>query len=584
MYYEAKRMDIPEVSGDRAIRDFLLAVESVDPTYGNGRQEARNTIEDQNLDLDVNQKLRQRTMDEEIERFRNRIRLQQNSSVVKTARSAFTTDTKPSLKGKDQQGIKVKSKPPLCICGEKMYYADCPYLVPSKAPTGWKEDSSVRKNVDNALKDSKLQARVKKNLETREKIVKASSALPVNNSFTQSATPVALSTTMYPTVMSTTVYSALATNVSGIESYLIHDAGSNAHVCNSRSAHLYTKIREASSDEYLGSGTGVVKIESWGVIETAFESPNGLIPILLENVAFVGSFVTSLVSQSVLDSKGVYFDTGGPCLYQNGITKFLLHRNDGHFTFTAMGHPHLYPQHAVRALSTTAVTPTVCISNTKTKPIKERSAIEWHKIMAHVSGEAIRHLQDSAADVKVLGSSVPSTSQCETCALTKSQQIISRSSRKSEGSSNPFCRISVDLMQFDPALNGHEWATHIACMSTDFNMVDTSRTKAECRGFILDTITLIKRQFHQDVVFIRSDNEGSFSHAFEKDLKNLGITLEESAPNTPAQNGHAERKGKMLAVKARALRIGADFPHYLWVETIYAACYLANRTPMAKHN
>ena len=31
MYHEAKRMNIPEVSGDRAIRDFLLAVESVDP-------------------------------------------------------------------------------------------------------------------------------------------------------------------------------------------------------------------------------------------------------------------------------------------------------------------------------------------------------------------------------------------------------------------------------------------------------------------------------------------------------------------------------------------------------------------------
>lgn len=105
MYHEAKRMDIAEVSGDRAIRDFLLAVESVDPTYGNGRQEARTTIEDQNLDLGDKQ-LRQRTMDEEIERFRNRIRLQQNSPVINTTRSAFATK-KPSFKGKDQQGKKV---------------------------------------------------------------------------------------------------------------------------------------------------------------------------------------------------------------------------------------------------------------------------------------------------------------------------------------------------------------------------------------------------------------------------------------------------------------------------------------------
>lgn len=107
----------------------------------------------------------------------------------------------------------------------------------------------------------------------------------------------------------------MAANISGIESYLIHDGGSNAHVCNSRSAHLYTKTREANSDEYLGSGTGVIKIESWGVMETAFESPTGLVPIRLENVAFMSSFVTSLVSQSILGSKGVHFDTGGPRLY-----------------------------------------------------------------------------------------------------------------------------------------------------------------------------------------------------------------------------------------------------------------------------
>lgn len=91
-------------------------------------------------------------------------------------------------------------------------------------------------------------------------------------------------------------------------------------------------------------------------METAFESPNGLIPIRLENVAFVSLFVTSLVSQSVLDSKGVHFDTGGPRLYQDGITKFLLHRNEEHFTFSASGVPYPYPQNAIRVLSVTTPT------------------------------------------------------------------------------------------------------------------------------------------------------------------------------------------------------------------------------------
>ena len=509
-------------------------------------------------------------MGEKIERFRNCIRLQHNSAVMKTTQSAFATE-KPSYKGKNQQGKEVR-KPPRCLCGDKMWYADYPYLVPSKAPAGWKKDSKVHKAVTDAFKDSKVQAQVKKNIDTREKLNRPVPTSDPANKATMSFTPIALPTT---------VSSAIATNTSGIGLYLIHDGGSDAHVCNGSSAQLYTKTREAASDEYLGSGTGIIKIESWGVMETAFESPSGLVPIRLENVAFVSSFVTSLVSQSILDGKGVHFDTGGPRLYQEGMTKFLLHRNGGHFTFSAARPPHSYPPHATKWMFTPFTSfPTALTS----QRLRTRPANEWHKILAHVSGEAITHLEKAAADIKVSDSYVPTTNQCETCVFTKSQQIISRSSRKSKDSGNPFYRISVNLMQFDPALNGHEWTTHIACMVTDFNFVDTSRTKTGCRQFILDTIALIKRRFNRNVVFIWSDNEGSFSNTFRDELKGMGLTLEGSASDTPAQNGHAERKGKMLAVKARALRISASFPHYLWVEAIHAACYLANRTPMAKHS
>lgn len=185
MYHEAKRMDISEVFGDQAIHDFLLAVESVDPTYGNGQQEAQNTTEDQNLDLG-NKKLRQQTMDEEIEQFCNWIRLQQNPSVVKTARSAFATQ-KPTLTGKNQRRKRTRSLPTLCVYGDKMYYAGCPYLVPTKALTGWKEDPIMRKTVNQALKCSKIQARIKRSIKTHDKIVKAAST-SANNTGT-SGTP-----------------------------------------------------------------------------------------------------------------------------------------------------------------------------------------------------------------------------------------------------------------------------------------------------------------------------------------------------------------------------------------------------------
>ena len=371
-----------------------------------------------------------------------------------------------------------------------------------------------------------------------------------------------------------------------MESLLIHDAASSVHICNRWSAHLYKKIRDSHSDEYLQSGTDKVRIESWGVMHTAFETPNGLYGASLQNVAYAANFMTSIVSGALLESKNVSLNSRGPHLFTgDDPTKvgFCLHRHGSDLTFSATGLPHPFPEGVAKIEpepESTATNP----SAYATEAIRSKATEEWHRIMGHPSGETISHLEKSTEGIKVLESEVPKTNQCETCALTKSQRIISRSTNKSEDKTEPFHRISIDLMPFETSLNGHEWATHIACMATDFNILETHRSKSDCREFILNTIAMIKRRFKRDVVFIRSDNEGSFNTAFRDEIKGLGITLEPSSPDTPEQNGHAERKGKMLAIKARALRIEAELPHYLWVEAIHTACYLANRTPMAKHN
>ncbi|MCJ1430182.1 hypothetical protein MMC29_008098 [Sticta canariensis] len=106
MYQESVRVDLPEALGNRAIRDFFLAINTVDPIYSNTRQEARNNIEEQNVDL--LRKVCQRTMEEEIEKYRNRLKLQTTSSAVTDTRTTLAlhipaTPNTPTLKGKDQK-------------------------------------------------------------------------------------------------------------------------------------------------------------------------------------------------------------------------------------------------------------------------------------------------------------------------------------------------------------------------------------------------------------------------------------------------------------------------------------------------
>ena len=61
-------------------------------------------------------------------------------------------------------------------------------------------------------------------------------------------------------------------------------------------------------------------------------------------------------------------------------------------------------------------------------------------------------------------------------------------------------------------------------------------------------------------------------------LTNRGIEFEKCAPDTHEQNSLAERMGRLIVEKARAMRLLARLPYALWREIIASAVYLYNRT------
>ena len=117
----------------------------------------------------------------------------------------------------------------------------------------------------------------------------------------------------------------------------------------------------------------------------------------------------------------------------------------------------------------------------------------------------------------------------------------------------------------------------------DFNLVFTHARKSDATSIIKEAFAIIETRFNGKIVFFRSDGEKSLGIEYKDFIASKGITYESSAPDTPAQNGHSERKGSILAMRARAMRIGAGLPSYLRHELIKTAGYIANRTPMQKH-
>ena len=318
-------------------------------------------------------------------------------------------------------------------------------------------------------------------------------------------------------------------------------------------------------------------IHSYGTIIVSAKGPNGNITIELLDVVYVPEYLTNLVSMHRFAAKGVYHDARNSRLERDHITLCHIKEHGGHY---------LLEDNTTTSATTQSPTTQGTMKQSSSHAIvKTATPNQWHQVMAHASAEAISHLETSAEGVKIKDkeSTVLKTNECEPCALSKAHRIVSRSSIKSDMSTKPFERITFDLMEFQPAYNRHKQVSHIACDFTDFNMVWTHTSKSDSRQILLDAVTNIKVRFNAQVIFIHTDNETSLDMEFQAELSAQGITFKTSAPDTPAQNGHSERKGGILSTKARTMRVAAGLPTYLWPEIMCAAGYIANRTPMQKH-
>lgn len=156
---------------------------------------------------------------------------------------------------------------------------------------------------------------------------------------------------------------------------------------------------------------------------------------------------------------------------------------------------------------------------------RQGTARDWHQLLAHAADDAIQHLPQATKGVKITNKKkVPSTNKCETCALSKAHQIISRSTFKSEDSDKPFHRVTYDLIPIASAINQHKWVSHIACAKTDFHIVGTHRNKNDAVKFLRYTLKLIQVRYNSKVVFMRSDREPTLGGLFKELLTEYGIS------------------------------------------------------------
>jgi Reverse transcriptase (RNA-dependent DNA polymerase) len=631
-YNDAVRIGLPEVQDDRPVQDFLFTLRSVDAAFAAGREASMA----ERLKLGVPMF----TVKELIEDFRNHMRL--NQAVVAPAerttkghRAAFGA----SFNGEDQQANtkgnntknerKVANKRqersiPKCLCGEVHWFRECPYLIMSARPANWKADPETQRHIDDTLSSSenlqnavdrakqhvkeheavhatKEQDAKKNSQNSKNSVPRAPSAgsfctiigaipdrdkksAPSSNSICHitHATPNLVednASVIYQTdtgmdllnnishpdeKIQYSVAFAVDTSYKLVNCWTL-DSGTDIHVCND--PKRFKREETARRGVELLAGKTTYQIEAFGTVDITVDTPEGAKTVTLLDVALAPGFLTSLVCLRRFTRKGVHWDTENERLHQHGVT-FCYTQDVGDHWVLENREP-CAPINPAGAFAASSRDP---------KRAVEATATKWHEILGHAGQEAISHLEENVEGATVKGTA-PNTTECDTCALTKAHELVSRRNSQEIPVTKPFERVGWDLISMTTAYNGDKWVSHFTCFVTTFDVVYTHPRKNDALAMFDDFLRWVYANFGTTVNFIRMDNEQTLGNAYTALTSAWGITTERSAPYTPAQNGRTERAGGVLIARARALRIKANMPADMWPEAIKTAGYLNNRIP-----
>jgi hypothetical protein len=512
------------------------------------------------------------TIEVVIEDYRQHLRLQQSSS-TKPEYSANAT-----FKGNNQDGSAAQStdkpadsraprKYDQCVCGNKKHtMRKCPELNAEGRPSGWKSNKEAVAEINRiaALKPGvtrSLERFCKPEWERIQKLAPKSDATTHAATISSAAQSKDLGSYF-------TTYAALtSTDKTDYKLYNMWtmDGGTDTHVCNN--ANNFTKTKDADGS-VVYAGKTCYSIEAFGICKIDVQDGGEKAQMTLLNVALIPGFMTSLVSLQVLNDKGVHWNSRNPTRLEkkDGSTFCELTQIGKHWVFNA----HCQPQEHSSFAG----------ARDQLKVVKVQKT-DLHSMLGHPGPEVLDHSEAGGAGIEVIDRNAPAqaTVDCEYCALSKATQKISRSSLKEHIRNGlPFDEIAWDLVYMSQGYNGHLFASHIRCLNTGFDLVETHpRLRDSLKHFLIMT-NFIEKHLGFKIRFVTLDGERNLQGEFVSICGQRGYKIQRSAPKTQAQNGAAEVAGKQIVIRARTIRLEANLPANLWPEILKASVYLGNRT------
>ena len=351
---------------------------------------------------------------------------------------------------------------------------------------------------------------------------------------------------------------------SGATSHTVHDDSKFVDVDETFKPQNHT-IELADGSKTTGMAT------KRGTIEISLKTSDGkIVKARLDNVLHVPSYPQNIFSvKAALKKKcSVHFNSGEPSYLKSpGGTLFHLEEHKSGLYYLR---DHL-PTPVISANYRCSTTPSdesdddlLCVT---------RSVEEWHRILGHCNRNDVLKLENVVDGMKISGKG---KFDCGTCHLGKMAQEISR--KADARSERPLSFVHTDLSgAVTPvSIDGHKYAIsftddYSGYVFTYFLKYKSDASKALDK-FLADSAPC------GTVQKMRCDNGGEFiGEEFKNNLIKNKIKQEPSCPDSPHQNGTAERWWRTCFSMSRCLLLESRLPKSLWPYRVMYSTHVRNR-------
>ncbi|CAH9125759.1 unnamed protein product [Cuscuta epithymum] len=202
----------------------------------------------------------------------------------------------------------------------------------------------------------------------------------------------------------------------------------------------------------------------------------------------------------------------------------------------------------------------------------------WHQRIGHISENGMKMLSSKGKIPDLKNSKL---NFCEPCVLGKQKRVTFVKTGQSPNTER------LELIHshvYGPtkvsSIGGSRYYVTFIDDSTRKVWVYFLKNKSDVFNTFKKFKATVENETNLKIKCLKSDNGGEYSSTeFVEYCAEQGIRMLKTVPETPQQNGVAERMNRTLNERARSMRLHAGLPKMFWADAVNTAAYLINRGP-----